>query len=517
MICGKTIGAVLTETSRKYPHRAALVDEEHTYTYRQLDRLTDKLAGGLLGKGIRPGQHVAVLAGDSVNTLIHFYALWKLGAVVVPLCAAYLAGEIAERLREADADWLLCSGDGNAAGKPGLRTLPMGGDAELRRLCGPPCAPPEEVERRKGAVRPEDTDMILFTSGSGGAAKPVETTHFSRVHLMDLQAKLLHASEEDIFCASLPMHHCFSLTATILAAVSVGACVCFPADRHGVTLLETIQRRRCTVFNAVPTLFSVLLRRLEERPWDLSSLRIGLMGGSAYSPEFYMRVSEKLGCVILPSYGQTEATAGLTAASEEDPPELRARSVGRFLPGIQGSIRDPRSGVPLPPGEIGEICVRGCGVMKGYYRRPELTRQAIDPEGWLHTGDLGEMDEDGFLFYRGRWKELIIRGGENISPHEIETVLKSSPRIQAAKVVGLPDPHYIEEVCACVSGAPDITEEEVRNLAASRLARFKVPKYVLLLPKLPMTSTGKPDVAELKRMAVRHFGLADRPGPQEER
>ena len=302
------------------------------------------------------------------------------------------------------------------------------------------------------------------------------------------------------------MYHCFSLTATVLAAMSAGACVCFPADRRSQTILQTIEQERCTVLTAVPTLFSALLRRLETLEVDLSSLKKGMIGGSTYSEDFFNQISRTLDFTLLSSLGQTEATAGLTACSMDDPLPIRARTIGRFFPLVEGSIRNPRTNQALAPGQEGEICVRGYNVMEGYYKLPDATAKVIDADGWLHTGDLGSMDENGYVRYTGRLKELIIRGGENIAPSELEDILSTDSRILQAKVIGVPDRHYTEEICACIVKEGNLTDDDVRTLIASRAADFKVPKYVLFLDNLPMTAVGKVDLRALRKQAAEILG-----------
>lgn len=513
MIYDKTIDAVLENVAKRYPDCRAIMDSEHVYTYQHLNTITDEMAAGLLSLGIQEGTHVAIFSDDCADTLLYYYALWKIGGVVIPICASYKRKEVETCLASADADWLLVGR--NEMGctlplgdRPGYRVRCIGTDEAIRDLCVLGKEKIGELQAQKKKITANSTDTILFTSGSFGSAKPVETTHFARVNMMVKQAQALYVNEKDIFCSVLPMHHCFSLTATLLAAMCAGACVCFPKDRHGKTILETIEKNRCTVLSAVPTLFSVLVRRLEENDYDISSLRIGLIGGSSYTPEFYTKITQKLNYTVIPSLGQTEATAGITVASPEDQKEIRARSIGRFFPGIEGKIMDFQTGKALPQDQIGEICIRGFSVMKGYYRRQDLTQQVIDHDGWLHTGDIGKVDANGYVYYKGRMKEIIVRGGENISPLEIENILKKNKKIAAVKVIGIADEHYIEEVCACVVSDGTLTEEEVRRDAELELARFKVPRYVVFLKSLPMTATGKVDIKMLRMMALEKISIS---------
>lgn len=512
----KTIGDVLSDIAGKYPARPAVIDACGSLTYRALDEQTDELARGLVTQGVKYGSRVGVWAEDCGDTLQYFYAVWKLGAVLVPLCLGYTAQELCGCVQAADLNFLLVGkGRDDPAAREAVASLPDSvrvlwiNEAEttkqLRHAAKKVSGAVWETCRH--AVCPDSADTILFTSGTTGAARPVVSVHLARVNLMVEQARMLDATERDIFCSALPTYHCFALTANVLAAMSVGACVCYPADRHGATILKTVEKHRCTILTAVPTLFSVLLRRMREGYYDISSLRAGLIGGSTYSPEFYRRLCRELGYPVLPSLGQTEATAAITAAFSTDSEELRMRSVGRFVPGIEGSIRDVETSRALPAGETGEICVRGYSVMRGYFRRPEDTAAVIDAEGWLHTGDLGKMDAEGNVYYIGRKKEIIIRGGENIAPSEIENLLLEDERVRLCKVIGVPDEHYIEAVCACVAPQGELRADDVYALLSGRLAAYKLPKYVLIMDALPMTPSGKIDGKKLKAMALERIAM----------
>lgn len=516
MMIQKTIGDVLSDIAQKYPARLAVIDAHGSLTYRALDEQTDELAKGLMTQGIEYGSRVGVWAEDCGDTLQYFYAVWKLGAVLVPLCLGYTAQELCNCVQAADLNFLLVGKDrGDPAARRAAASLPdsvrvlwineMETTKQLRRAAKRVGGAAWEACRR--TVCPDSTDTILFTSGTTGAVRPVVSDHFARVNLMVEQARILDATEHDIFCSALPTYHCFALTANILAAMSVGACVCYPADRHGATILKTVEEHRCTILTAVPTLFSVLLRRMQEGSYNISSLRAGLIGGSTYAPDFYRRLCRELGYSVLPSLGQTEATAAITAASCTDSEEMRMRSVGKYIPGIEGSIRDVKTSCTLAAGEIGEICVRGYSVMRGYFRRPEDTARVIDADGWLHTGDLGKMDEDGNVYYIGRKKEIIIRGGENIAPSEIENLLLEDKRVWLCKVIGVPDEHYIEEVCACVVLQSAMTDDDVRALLLGRLASYKQPKYIFIMDTLPLTPSGKVDVKKLKAIALERIAM----------
>ena len=483
----KTIGQILAQQAVRHPNCEAVTDAAHRFTYAQWEALTDQAAKALLSRGIKKGTHVGVYANDNAVTLCAYYAVWKIGAVLVPLCNSYQqAGRTAARIdviplaSQDDLNTLLLSG--RAYGDAALRTA-------------------------KNLVTADDPDTILFTSGTMERPKPVLTTHFSRVNVMLAQANVLEATEQDRFCSVLPMYHCFALTATVLAAMTAGACVCFPADRHGRTILETIQRERCTILTAVPTLFSVLLERYKQGRYDVSSLRAGLIGGSGFQQELYLDVCRTFSFDLLPSLGQTEATAGISSCGLHDPIDVRLRTLGRFFPGVEGCIKSTVTGSVVPSGTAGEICIRGYNVMQGYYKLPAATSYIIDMDGWLHTGDLGSLDDAGYLTYAGRKKEIIIRGGENISPSEIEALIKADPDAEDVRVIGIPDRHYGETVCACVIAYTPMTEEHIRNLVRDKAAAFKVPQHVLFFDEFPRSPLGKIQLSALKAAALARLGI----------
>jgi len=511
-----TIGDLLSQTAARNPDNMAVTCLEESYTYREMDNITDKIAVSLLKMGVRKGTHVGLAANDRPYTLFYLYAAMKIGAVIVFIGTGISRQEFVEHLHEADVEYLLydsynrgiSSSEIEALEWPArVASLPIetkGAETFLRMLSEE--LNPDDMALLKAVkfkVTESDNDMILFTSGTSDSPKGVLTTHFSRVNNCFAQARLLDLSSKDRICSALPMFHCFALSGNVMAALAAGACVCFPKDRHTASILETIEKQRCTVFTAVPTLFLAILNRKDLSSYDLSSLRVGLIGGSSYPSDLIYRIERTLKYEILPSYGQTEATAGITGCLASTPLDVKKRTVGPFLPGIEGRIVDINNGMTLPQGEIGEVYIRGFCVMQGYYKRPELTRKVIDQEGWLHTGDLGYVDSDGNLYLTGRRKEMIIRGGENIMPGEIERVIETLPGIRQVKVIGLPDPFYIEKTCACIVPAGDELPDagKIKEYTRSVLAYYKVPDEIVFLPSFPLLPNGKVDIAELKRVA----------------
>lgn len=522
-----TLGALLKESVAAYANRPAAEYGTQVVTYAALDRWSDKIAKGLLAAGVRRGGHVAIWATDRPNTLACFFAAVKIGAVAVLPNTSLKREEMQELLISSDTEFLFY-GDGYkelsfpriVAEMPPLPRLyghVYMGEAELSSVETEDLAsliargrgiPDEMLAAQKARVRPEDAAVMLFTSGTVGASKGVLTSHYSRVNSAILQARDLSATAQDKFLVAIPMFHCFSLSANILGAIAVGACLHFPENRRTQSILTAIASARCTVFHAVPALFHALLAREDLGAFDLSSLRIGLIGGAQPDPEQMRQFRERMRFELLPSLGLTEATAGITVARPSDPLAVKLETVGHFMEHVEGRIADQNTGEPLPAGSVGEICVRGYCVMMGYYKLPEQTREAIDGEGFLHTGDLGYLDEAGNVHFCGRSKEVIIRGGENIFPGEIEACIRRDARVGDVRVIGVPDEHYGETICACVIRAHGmkIEAEDVRALVSGALAYYKVPKYVLFFEAFPVGASGKVLVQPLRERALQQIG-----------
>lgn len=523
-IVTQTLGQMFRESVRRFRTRDAIVFHGKRCTYGELDLRTDRLAKGLFALGVRRGSHVAVWANNRPATLECYLALWKLGAVLVPVCTGCSAPELSGYLRISDSEYLIfdtgfkTTSFAPIAGAqtviPRERVLALEDDSSGFQTLDQVRALGEHLSDTclaglKQLVQPTDWDCLLFTSGSSGTPHAVATTHFSRVNNARGQAAAIGASASDRYCAALPMHHCFAISGILLSALSTGGCICFPETRHIQSILVTIEQEKCTVLSGVPTLFLAILARPDLKAYQLSSLRTGMLGGSTYPPALFSRICRELNMTLLPSLGQTEATAGFTSGSPDDSEQVRGTTVGRFFPHLEGRIADPATNADCPTGAVGEICVRGYNVMQGYYAGGTLTGQPVDADGWLHTQDLGWLDGDGLLHYSGRIKDVIKRGGEQISPAEVETVLAGLPGVAQAKVIGVPDSHYIEEVCAfVVSGdGQDLAISDLEAGCRRQLAYYKVPRYFLTVKALPLLPNGKPDTRALHAMALNTLRL----------
>lgn len=516
-----TVGGLLRRTATKFPNHPALTWKNRIWRYAELDAQTDCFVRCLLAWGVRKGDHLGIWCEAEPNTIFLMYASARIGVVTVMLNTSLSKPELKALLISSDIRFLAI-GDGfrdsiypeicrelNAELPEPIRILYIGQQEQSHfpPLWNPP--EPAHSSIPEETVSPKDPAFLLYTSGTTSLPKAVLDSHYSRANSGIQQALDLGATDRDRFCVAMPVFHCFSLTVNVMAACASGGCLCLPESRRTESLLKTIQTQRCTILSCVPTLFHALLSRKDFGSWDLSSLRTGFIGGSTYPQSLFRQIEERFQFTLLSSLGQTEATAGITTAHLTDPLDVRAATIGHFLDHLEGKIVCPNTGKTLPEGVSGEICIRGYMVMQGYYGLPDQTAKVIDPEGWLHTGDLGYLDSDGNVHYTGRLKELIIRAGENISPREIEQALLTDSRVQDCRAIGVPDHHYGEEICLCVISSPGsaLSEPNVREILKPLLSAYKQPRYVLFMESFPATQTGKVSPAKLREEAVRKLAL----------
>lgn len=521
-----TVGGLLRRTAGQFPDQPALEYRGRVWSYAQLDREVDRTARCLLGWGVEKGDHLALWCEAEPNAIFLLYAAVRIGAITAMPNTSLGRSELVPLLERSDIRYLaigdgykdldypaLCRGLADEL--PALKaTLYAGQRAHCQGYLSledldKHMASEEELRTAEALVQPEDTAFLLYTSGTTSFPKAVLGSHYSRANSGIQQAHDLGATQADRFCVAMPIFHCFCLSVNVMAACAAGACLYLPESRRTSALLEALSAGRCTIMSSVPALYHAILSRPDFDAWDTSSLRTGFIGGSQCTLELFREINDGFDFTLLSSLGQTEATAGITTASLSDSLEVRATTVGHFMDHLEGKILSPHTGAEQPTGEVGELCVRGYAVMQGYYRQPECTAQTIDPDGWLHTGDMGYLDREGNIHLTGRLKELIIRGGENISPAEVEAALAGDTRVERCKAVGVPDAHYGEEVCLCVvlqEGAL-CEEEALRARLQARLSDYKVPRYILFVERLPETLTGKVQLRELKRMAREALGL----------
>ena len=370
--------------------------------------------------------------------------------------------------------------------------------------------PEETLDTITASLNTHDVINMQYTSGTTGFPKGVMLTHYNITNNGQFMGDCMKLTSEDRLLIVVPLFHCFGCVLGVMSCLTHASSMVLMTRYNPGKEMEYIQAERCTAVHGVPTMFIGMLEHPDFDAYDFSSLRTGIMAGSPCPIKTMRDVTEKMHLHELTiTYGQTECSPGMTMSRTDDPLEIRVSTVGRLLPHTEGKIISPETGEELPRGMPGEIVTRGYHVMKGYYKMAEATRMAIDETGWLHTGDIGTMDENGYFKITGRLKDMIIRGGENIYPREIEEYLYTHPAVKDVQVIGLPDRKYGEEVCACVifKGGMTATDEEIISFVREGLSRFKTPKYVIPMTEFPMTASGKIQKYKLREMGVEKLGL----------
>jgi fatty-acyl-CoA synthase len=516
----KTIGDVLRETASRYPDRDALISRHQNLrlTWRELEDKAAMVARGLWAMGIRPGDRVGMYASSCAEWVYLQAATAAVGAVLVNVNPAYRAHELGYVLWKSrmkviflhERDARVCYLDvlnEARAGREGLaleRVIVLGTDswdAMLRAAAGAP----------EHTAAPHDVVNIQFTSGTTGSPKGVLLTHHNLVNNAWTTGERMRFSERDRLCLPLPLYHCFGCVMGSLACMVFGMPLVLPAAQFDPrATLETIHRERCTVIYGVPTMFMALLEQADFPRFDLTSLRAGVMGGAPCPVEVMRRVAVDMCCPQMTAgYGQTESSPAITISELDDALEARAETIGTALANTEVKIVAPWNGETVPAGEAGELCTRGYLVMKGYDGEPEATARAIDADGWLHTGDLAVLREDGRFQIKGRLKEMIIRGGENIYPREVEDFLHLHPKVADVYVLGLPDERLGETVLAWVrlKSGESMTHDELREFCAGKIAHFKIPQHVRFVDAFPMTVTGKVQKYVIREREIEARGL----------
>lgn len=523
----QTIGAYLQEVAERFPERPAVVvrHQQIRWNYREYLTQIDRLALGLLALGIRPGDRVGIWSPNNIEWCLVQFATARIGAIMVCINPAYRSYELAFAINNVGCRALICASAfkgcdylamlGELA--PELASCPPGrltssrlpslemvirlGEQQSDGMLNFPEVlalgdrqDPAWLARVAATLKPDDAINIQFTSGTTGNPKGATLSHSNILNNGRQVAQGMAFSEQDRLCIPVPLYHCFGMVLGNLVCISVGACALFPADAFDpAATLRMVSEERCTALHGVPTMFIAELELAEFDQFDLSSLRTGIMAG-AICPEPLMRKVQTLMHMteVTIAYGQTECSPINHMTAIDAPLDKRVTTVGRAIGHTEIKLVDP-SGEIVAIGERGEICCRSNGVMQGYWQDPAKTADTIDEEGWLHSGDIGIMDEEGYVRIVGRSKELIIRGGENIYPREIEELLYDHPAVQDAAVFGVDSERYGEEVCAWVKLRPrqEASEEELKQFLSARIAYFKVPRYIRFVEEYPMTVTGK--------------------------
>jgi fatty-acyl-CoA synthase len=524
-LLGRTIGADLERTAQRFGEREALVScaQGIRMTYAELDAAVDRVARGLLAMGIERGDRVGIWAPNCAEWVLVQYATAKVGAILVNVNPAYRTHELAYVLDQSGTRLLVSAPSFKTSDYRAMVEEVRGGCAELERVvfldspdweallaAGDDVA--EAALRERGATLSfDDAINLQYTSGTTGFPKGATLSHHNILNNGFFVGELIAYSEADRICIPVPFYHCFGMVMGNLAATSHGACMVIPAPGFDPdATLRAVAEERCTSLYGVPTMFIAMLGCETFGTVELDSLRTGIMAGSPCPVEVMRRVIDEMhmGEVSI-CYGMTETSPVSTQTRRDDSLERRVGSVGRVGPHVEVKVVDPESGLVQPHGEPGELCTRGYSVMLGYWREEGKTREAIDVAGWMHTGDLATMDADGYCNIVGRIKDLVIRGGENVYPREVEEFLYGHPQIEDVQVIGVPDERYGEELCAWVRLRPggDLDAEAVREFCTGRLAHYKVPRYVLVVDEFPMTVTGKVQKYLMREESVRRLGL----------
>ena len=518
-LIGRTIGEDLERTVARVPDREALIDVPtgRRLTYAELDVAVDRVASGLLAAGLATGDRVGIWAPNCVEWVLVQYATAKLGVILVNINPAYRSHELHYVLNQSGVRLLIAA-----------RSFKTSDYVAMVEEVRPACAALEsvvflgspewdalgmaEVDRDGLAARAatlgfDDPIKIQYTSGTTGFPKGATLSHHNILNNGYFVGALLGYTEEDRVCVPVPFYHCFGMVMGNLGATSHGATIVIPAPSFDpAATLRAVHEERCTSLYGVPTMFIAELALADFAQYDLSSLRTWIMAGSPCPVKVMKRVVAEMNMAeVTIMYGMTETSPVSTMTRREDDLERRVSTVGTVMPHVEVQIIDPETGRSVPRGVPGEVCTRGYSVMLGYWDAPDQTAEAIDAAGWMHTGDLGTMDDAGYVSIVGRIKDMVIRGGENIYPREVEEFLYGHPDIDDVQVIGVPDAKYGEELMAWIRlrpGAEPLTAEAVRAFCTGKLAHYKIPRYVHLVDEFPMTVTGKVRKIEMRERSV---------------
>jgi fatty-acyl-CoA synthase len=528
-LLGDTIGGNFDVTVAQFADREALVDRPagRRWTYAELAADVEALALGLLAMGIGKGDRVGIWAPNCAEWTLTQYATAKIGAILVNINPAYRTRELefvlnqsgtrllvaAERLKSSDYVAMIAEVRPRCAG---LEHVVIIGSPDWQALLDRG----RQLERSvldRIVLDTDDPINIQYTSGTTGFPKGATLSHHNILNNGFFVGELCHYTQADRICIPVPFYHCFGMVMGNLAATSHGSCMVIPAPSFDpVATLEAVQAERCTSLYGVPTMFIAELSAPGFADYDLSSLRTGIMAGSPCPVEVMKQVMSRMSMPeVSICYGMTETSPVSTQTRSDDSLDRRVSTVGRVGPHLEVKVIDPATGLTVPRGTPGELCTRGYSVMVGYWEQPDKTAEAVDTARWMHTGDLAVMDEDGYLAITGRIKDMVIRGGENIYPREIEEFLYTHPDILDAQVIGVPDAVYGEELMAWIRlrpGAEPLTAESLRAFCSGQLAHYKIPRYVHLVEEFPMTVTGKVRKVEMRERSVEILGSAAGPG-----
>ncbi|MCL0037886.1 AMP-binding protein [Thermodesulfovibrionales bacterium] len=535
-----TFGALLDQTAAKYPDKDALVNVQRgqRFTYLELKKECDQAAKAFIKMGVKKGDHIAIWGTNVNEWVLTFFAAAKIGAVVVTINTNYRSHELKYLLEQSDTMTLflieeyrdnhyidtiydICPelknslpGQGHCAQLPNLKNIVLLEDKNFSGIfnwhdfmnLGSDISD-AELALAQAACQPEDVINIQYTSGTTGFPKGVMLTHNNVINNAYYVGACQNYTDQERLCIPVPFFHCFGLTMSITVCVAYGAAMVPTEQFKSEWVLEAIEKEKCTALQGVPTMWIALLEQPDFKKYDISSLRTGIMAGSPCPQEVMQRVVDTMAPEVTIAYGQTESSPVVTQTRPDDSLARRVSTVGQAAPGVEIKILDFATGQECPPNEQGEVCFRGYVVMKGYYKMMDKTKEVIDQDGWLHSGDLGVKDAAGYVKITGRLKDMIIRGGENIYPREIEEFLYTNPKVQDVQVVGVPSDKYGEQVMACIQlkEGETATEEEIQSFCEQKISRYKIPKYIRFMKEYSMTASGKIQKFKLRDWAVREL------------
>lgn len=543
-LLGLTIGDMFDQTVDHYPDRPALISREQgvRLTYRELQAQVDRCARGLIHLGVQKGHRIGIWSPNRAEWCITQFATSKIGAILVNINPAYRLQELEYALKQSGCCALILSPNFKSSDytqmimdlAPELASCAPG-QLKAEKLpeltavirMGPDSMPgmftwdelmamgdlvsQEQLVTRQRELEFDDPINIQYTSGTTGFPKGATLSHHNILNNGYFVAGLQNFTHNDILCIPVPLYHCFGMVMANLGCITHGAAMVYPSEGfEPLAVLQTVQEERCTALYGVPTMFIAELEHPQFHEFDLTSLRTGVMAGSPCPVEIMKRVIDQMHMrEVEICYGMTETSPVSTQTHIDSPLDKRVSTVGVIHPHLEIKIVDPATSQVVPIGETGELCTRGYSVMLGYWNNPEATAQAIDTARWMHTGDLATMDDEGYVNIVGRIKDMIIRGGENIYPREIEEFLYTHPRISDVQVIGVPDPKYGEAIMACIKIKPgeQLTEEEVIAYCQGKIAHFKMPRYIKFVDSFPMTVSGKIQKFLMRRQAVDELGL----------
>ena len=520
----KTIGQYLREQTAVIGDHTAMEMFGWSCSFAQLDETSDLMAGRLEDMGVTRGTHVGIWSVNSPNWVFTFLALVKIGAVPVLINTCYRDEELKGILNYSDVEYVFCGAgckdivyDDVIADirkdTPKVKRFLHLDEKEAGTWMSPDSFGRREkspevlvrVQELKSQVQPEDAACMIFTSGTTSLPKGILLSHEQLLNNSRAMVEAMHWSVADKMCITVPLFHCFGITAGVIACITGGMAMCLIPYFRTAHVWDAIDQYKCTILNGVPSMFLALIRKPQYAGRQAPDLRSGIIAGSPCTPEDFLEICRRFPQMHLqPSYGQTETSPCIAIADWDDPNEIKAVSAGHVIEHVKARIADLATGKEAAPGKAGEIQVQGYNVMLGYYHLPQANAKVFTEDGWLRTGDIGTVDESGELHVTGRLKEMIIRAGENISPYEIEQVIRQLDWVEKVKIVGIPAEVLQEEIAACIvpKKGRKADREELRSYLNSKLAHYKVPAYVLEMEEFPMNASGKIDLKELKKTAL---------------